>query len=173
MKNSKYVLATIYLPIEVTPEGKQITHKELYNIKFSVLDFLPPKPAFVKTEISISELFPQIKEKPQDVLQFRENTPTDTICDSDDESENHSENESDDTNSLVSYNFENDSSTHDIVSDKPAFQFKKEPPKMRIKSKSKTFRRIQTASRRFSRRSDTRIVHIPQYFIDTLSSDNV
>ena len=50
MSDSKFVMASIHVPVEITAEGKQITHTQLYRVEFSPIDQLPPmheKPAFV------------------------------------------------------------------------------------------------------------------------------
>jgi hypothetical protein len=63
-------MAIISIPIEITPDGDQITHTDLYKVDFTVIDYLPP-PSKPLVEINLVELFSQIADKPSDELAFR------------------------------------------------------------------------------------------------------
>ena len=63
-------MAIISIPIEITANGDQITHTDLYKVDFTVIDYLPP-PTKPLVEINLAELFSQIADNPSDELAFR------------------------------------------------------------------------------------------------------
>jgi len=191
---SKYVLATIAIPIEITPDGDQITHTELYSIDFSVLDFLP-NPSEQVAEIDISQLFSCISDKATDEFAFRssesgtESGESESRSGSESESEYETESDSDGGDFLFREEYrtsipEDESET--MLGSRegglaPPVVHKNEIQTRRAFPRSKTFRRFRSAStrgdtrpggirnQRFSRRSDMRrFIHVPKHILNTL-----
>jgi len=57
---TRYILATIQVPIEITPDGNQITHSDLYRIEFEAIETLP-EPCPASLEIDLNEMFSAIQ----------------------------------------------------------------------------------------------------------------
>ncbi len=57
---TRYILATIQVPIEITPDGNQITHSDLYRIEFEAIETLP-EPCPTSLEIDLNEMFSAIQ----------------------------------------------------------------------------------------------------------------
>jgi hypothetical protein len=149
-------MATIHVPVEITVEGTQITHTELYEVEFSAIDRLPSyrePPAFV----DVAGLFSKISEEPG--LSFR-NDESDSGSESDD-----SESGSDD----VEFRFQSTLETDNGNEEDPSLTVAKtEIRGPRPYPKSRTFRHNGASKRRYTRKSDSRFIHIPQSVINDL-----
>ena len=160
--HSKFVMATIHVPVEITVEGTQITHTELYEVEFSAIDRLPSyrePPAFV----DVAGLFSKISEEPG--IAFR-NDESDSGSESDD-SESGSESDSDD----VEFRFQSTLETDNGNEEDPSLTVAKtEIRGPRPYPKSRTFRYNggHTKPKRYTRKSDSRFIHIPQSVIQQL-----
>jgi len=157
MSHSKFVMATIHVPVEITVEGTQITHTELYEVEFSAIDRLPAyrePPAFV----DVAGLFSKISEEPG--IAFR-NTDVESGSESEDESSD-SESGSDDVEFRFQSTLEPDNRTLTVA--------KTEIRGPRPYPKSRTFRYNggHTKPKRYTRKSDSRFIHIPQSVIQQL-----
>jgi hypothetical protein len=113
MTESKYIMAIISIPIEITANGDQITHTDLYKVDFTVIDYLPPASTPL-VEINVAELFSQIADKPSDNLAFR-NDVEDLLSDS--ESFNDEPSDIDDSVSDITDNAEYPNYVSDIESE--------------------------------------------------------
>ena len=202
MNDSKYIMAIISVPIEITPEGDQITHSDLYKVDFTVLDYLPP-PSVPIVEINIAELFSQIAVKTTDELAFRasgsdigESSGTglesfndepsdieDTVSEITDNAEypnyvSDCDNEEDENyedgfisgHTSVSLGKSDDDAYSCTFYENPENVQEKEIVKRKPFSKSKTIRRTHyTPAKRFSRRINNRLIHIPQPILCSLN----
>ena len=204
MNESKYIMAIISVPIEITPEGDQITHTDLYKVDFTVLDYLPP-PSEPIVEINIAELFSQIAVKPSDELAFRasgsdigesssgsglesfNDEPSDmdetvseitdnaeypnyvSDCDNE-EDENYEDGFVSEHTSISLGKSDDDDAYSCTFYENPENEPEKEIKKRKPFSKSKTIRRTHyTPAKRFSRRINNRLIHIPQHILRSLN----
>lgn len=185
MSESKYIMAIISIPIEITANGDQITHTDLYKVDFTVIDYLPP-PSKPLVEINLVELFSQIADKPSDELAFRNDaedfaSASDTCSDTfNDEPSDMDGSVSDITDNAEYPNYvsdtdDNGSNTfYENTENEPEHEdpqrYEKEIAKHRTFPKSKTIRRMHLSNRnRFSRRANNRIIHIPPHIIRALN----
>jgi hypothetical protein len=139
-------MATIHVPVEITVEGTQITHTELYQVEFSAIDRLPvyrEPPAFV----DVAGLFSKIGEEPG--IAFRED-------------DSSSESDSDDVEFRFQSTFDNGESDPSLTVAKTEIRGPRPYPK------SRTFRHNTGGKRRYTRKSDSRFIHIPQSVINEL-----
>jgi hypothetical protein len=145
--------------VEITVEGTQITHTELYEVEFSAIDRLPvyrEPPAFV----DVAGLFSKIGEEPG--LAFRDD---DSLSGSESESESESESDSDD----VEFRFQSTLDNGEEDEEDPSLTVAKtEIRGPRPYPKSRTFRHNGASKRRYTRKSDSRFIHIPQSVINEL-----
>jgi hypothetical protein len=162
--HSKFVMATIHVPVEITVEGTQITHTELYEVEFSAIDRLPvyrEPPAFV----DVAGLFSKISEEPG--IAFRNDEP-DSGSESD-ESESGSESESESGSDDVEFRFQSTFDNGEEDEEDPSLTVAKtEIRGPRPYPKSRTFRHNGASKRRYTRKSDSRFIHIPQSVINEL-----
>jgi len=143
MSHSKFVMATIHVPVEITVEGHQITHTELYEVEFSAIDRLPTyrePPAFV----DVAGLFSKIGEEPG--IAFR-NT------------------ESDDSGSDPEFRVQSTLDPPSLTVSNAELRGPRPYPK------SRTFRHNGVTggnARRYTRKSDSRFIHVPPSILSQL-----
>ena len=203
LDSTKYVMATIRVPIEISMTGVQTIHSELYHIEYDVIDQLPDFPENRNTD-QLSNIFSRIAETYDEEIEFKQTIDTPnhqpilrtTMDDSDmsdasfrSDSESESEfvfkpeydedEEDDDTTDGFVYDDDetpDETPNHSI----PPIQFSQEIPdelmvrKDEIRThrpfpKSKTFRRAHKPQSRFSRKSDTRFIRVPDAILQKIS----
>lgn len=207
LDSTKYVMATIRVPIEISMTGIQTIHSELYHIEYDVIDQLPDFPENRNTD-QLSNIFSRIAETYDEEIEFKQTIDTPnhqpilrtTIDDSDmsdasfrsdSESESefvfkpeYDEDEDDDDDTIDGFVYDEDetpdeSPDHSI----PPIQFSQEIPdelmvrKDEIRThrpfpKSKTFRRTHKPQSRFSRKSDTRFIRVPDTILQKMYQQN-
>ena len=88
LDQTRYIMATIRVPIEINTSGEQTVHNELYQIEYSIIDDLPDIPEN-RRHANVSTLFSKISETFEEEEDFAFREQTDEYSDeySDDESE--------------------------------------------------------------------------------------
>jgi hypothetical protein len=202
LDTTKYVMATIHVPIEIGVDGEQTIHSELYHIEYSVIDQLPDFPQNRNTE-QLSNIFSKIAETYDAEIEFKQTLePNSTIIDdtssdmldsnsvvSDSDSESDSEfvfkpeyNDYIDDDNHIDNDpvYESDDEPKNTTT---TIQFSHEIPdelivrkdeirKYRPFPKSKTFRRTHKPQSRFSRKSETRFLRVPDTILREFSEQN-
>jgi hypothetical protein len=201
LDTTKYVMAIIHVPIEIGVDGEQTVHSDLYHIEYSVIDQLPDFPQNRNTE-QLFNIFSKIAETYDDEIEFKQTLePNSTIMDytymsetnsfvseSDSDAESYSEfvfkpeynDDIDDDNHI-----DNDTiyESDDEPRNTTTIQFSHEIPdelivrkdeirKYRPFPKSKTFRRTHKPQSRFSRKSETRFLRVPDAILREFTEQN-
>jgi hypothetical protein len=105
---TKYVLANITIPIEITPDGNQIMHSDLYGIEFTPIDFLPA-PNTNTTELDLSQLFLSVLDNSTENFAFKDCDSDSTYSNSSD-GDGDSDGDSDPETGNGQFTYENESS---------------------------------------------------------------
>jgi len=196
---SKYVMATICIPVEVKPGGEQIIHDGLYQVKYELIDCLPTRNEANKNKLDVSDLFTKINESyrsPSEYdITFKDNSNSNESEES--ESESESESDNDDGSELVfksessDIEMEDESDESDIdfptihpsiaPLEKPQIRVLTQQPEQLVVSrheiqpkrhypKSRTFRNKELKRQtRFTRKSDMRYFPIPESILQSMS----
>jgi hypothetical protein len=208
LDSTKYVMATIRVPIEISMTGVQTIHSELYHIEYDVIDQLPDFPENRNTD-QLSSIFSRIAETYDEEIEFKQTIDTpnhqpilrttiddsdmsDASVESDSESESEfvfkpeygededDEDEDDDSDTIDGFAYDDDETPHHSI---PPIQFSQEiPDELMVRKdeirrhrpfpKSKTFRRAHKPQSRFSRKSDTRFIRVPDAILQKISQPN-
>lgn len=209
LDSTKYVMATIRVPIEISMTGEQTIHSELYHIEYDVIDQLPDFPENRNTD-QLSNIFSRIAETYDEEIEFKQTIDTpnhqpilrttiedsdmsdasfrsDASFESDSESESefvfkpeYDEDEDDDDDTTDGFVYDEDESPEHSI---PPIQFSQEiPDELMVRKdeirrhrpfpKSKTFRRAHKPQSRFSRKSDTRFIRVPDTILQKMYQQN-
>ena len=191
LDSTKYVMATVRVPIEISMTGEQTVHSELYEIEYDIIDQLPNVSVRANRD-QISTLFSKIADVYDDEIAFHPDYYEASLGESESEfaesesAESESaESDTEDTGPFVPIPTEASStfmfhvvaeseseSESDNDHPKPTIEFsrdihdeqmvrKDEIRKYKTYPKSTTFRRTRRPPSRFSRKSETRFLQVP------------